>query len=50
MLAEIFLLRLEAAARASETSEASFTRFVPLSRSDAALLGKKRPQGSRGNV
>jgi hypothetical protein len=50
MLAEIFLLRLEAAARASEASQTSSTRFVPLTRSDAAVLGKKRSRDSRDNA
>jgi hypothetical protein len=47
MLAEIFLLRLEATARAAEASETSSNRFVPLTRSDAAVPGKKRVRDSR---
>jgi hypothetical protein len=50
MLAEIFLLRLEAAARASEASQTSNSRFVPLTRSDAAVLGKRRTRDSRDSA
>jgi hypothetical protein len=50
MLAEIFLLRLEAAARAAEASQTSNNRFVPLTRSDAAVLGKKRSRDPRDNA
>jgi hypothetical protein len=50
MLAEIFLLRLEAAARAAEASQTSSNRFVPLTRSDAAVVGKKPSRDSRGNA